>query len=175
MEISTSLHDFCKQSEHIVKTAPMERAEMLKAALTRSNMTQTDLLPYVPELGDEPNSRRVLYHKDEIEVVLYRWEPGSETKIHDHGSSEGAVKVLVGEGENSTFRFDCQERLIPELPTQHPAGSTFSLPYGVIHKMSNLSSTTMISLHVYSPPVTAMRVYELPTQSEREMKYDEAA
>ena len=52
------------------------------------------------------------------------------------------------------------------LPTElfhqyHQQGKYFFAPKKVIHKMKASNNTEMVTLHLYSPPITGMIVYDL--------------
>ena len=93
------------------------------------------------------------------EVWLISWLPGQETGFHDHGGASGAFTVVLG-----------------TLLESRPAGATVqSKPVGAagvrsfgpryIHNVRNASAASVaVSVHAYSPPLSAMTRYEL-TQS----------
>jgi hypothetical protein len=97
---------------------------------------------------------------DSHEVWLISWLPGQETGFHDHGGASGAFTVALG-----------------TLLESRPAGSSqvISKPVGAgglrsfgpryIHNVRNASAASVaVSVHAYSPPLSAMTRYEM-TQS----------
>ncbi len=101
------------------------------------------------------------YHRldltDDHEVWLLSWLPGQSTGFHDHGEAVGAFAVAQGE---------LRERTVP-ASRPRPRNRTLSAgqvrPFGAghVHDVVNVRTEPAISVHAYSPPLTAMRRYEL--------------
>lgn len=95
---------------------------------------------------------------DSYEIWLLSWLPGQSTGFHDHGVANGAFGVVWGALE---------ERAVS------PAGTTVTsraVTQGVVrsfgqhyvHDVVNISADTVaVSIHAYSPPLTAMTRYKL--------------
>jgi mannose-6-phosphate isomerase-like protein (cupin superfamily) len=89
---------------------------------------------------------------------LIVWSPSSGLDLHDHGGSRGALIVATG-------------RLIEtytDLERRHPAGSrvvnkgdAITIPATRVHSVSNPGPGEAVSVHVYSPPLTAMTFFDL--------------
>jgi predicted metal-dependent enzyme (double-stranded beta helix superfamily) len=93
----------------------------------------------------------------EHEVWLLSWLPGQHTGFHDHGNSTGAFAVAQG---------DLLERAAPGGRPEPSgrvlgAGSVRSFGAGYVHDVRNDSALPAISVHAYSPPLLAMRRYEV--------------
>ncbi|HEY7147558.1 MAG TPA: cysteine dioxygenase family protein [Streptosporangiaceae bacterium] len=93
------------------------------------------------------------------EIWLLSWLPGQRTGFHDHGDAAGAFAVACGQ---------LCERTVP--PGQRAAssrtlatGTVRSFGSRYVHDVLNLSAGLAVSVHAYSPPLTAMRRYELTT------------
>jgi predicted metal-dependent enzyme (double-stranded beta helix superfamily) len=84
---------------------------------------------------------------DDHEVWLLSWLPGQETGFHDHGEAVGAFAVAARRprARNRTF----------------VAGQVRPFGAGHVHDVVNASAVPAVSVHAYSPPLTAMRRYEL--------------
>jgi predicted metal-dependent enzyme (double-stranded beta helix superfamily) len=99
--------------------------------------------------------RRLQLERD-YEVWLLSWLPGQDTGFHDHGGASGAFAVARG-----TLR----ERTVPTLRRPRdrmlPEGSARSFGPEHVHDVSNVSGGPAVSVHAYSPPLTAMRSYQL--------------
>jgi mannose-6-phosphate isomerase-like protein (cupin superfamily) len=107
----------------------------------------------------EPGRRwyQRLYLADDHEVWLLSWLPGQETGFHDHGDAAGAFAVADGE---------LQERAAavgrPWIRSrQIPAGRCRSFGSRHVHDVRNVSARPAVSIHAYSPPLSAMRRYEM--------------
>jgi predicted metal-dependent enzyme (double-stranded beta helix superfamily) len=94
---------------------------------------------------------------DSYEVWLLSWLPGQHTGLHDHGEAAGAFAVAQGEILETLARPGrSQLRYRPAA-----AGTVRTFGREHLHDMGNATSTPAISVHAYSPPLTAMRRYEM--------------
>ncbi|QBJ97057.1 cysteine dioxygenase [Rhodococcus sp. ABRD24] len=114
--------------------------------------------------GAFPTSERWsarLYTDDDVDVWLISWVPGEATELHDHAGSFGALTVLSGSLEE--YRWSGSELRRRTLE----AGDQASFPLGWVHDMMRapgpVTATTepTLSVHAYSPPLTAMSYYEV--------------
>jgi len=93
------------------------------------------------------------------EVWLLSWLPGQHTGFHDHGDASGAFAVAEGallESLSAPGRCEVRQRAAA-------AGSVRSFGARHLHDVSNVTGAPAISVHAYSPPLTAMRRYEMTT------------
>lgn len=103
---------------------------------------------------------------EELDVWLISWVAGQPTELHDHGGSLGALTVLSG--ALNEFRWDGRRLRRRRLD----AGDQAGFPLGWVHdvvcadavakplKASGPAQPTL-SVHAYSPPLTAMSYYEV--------------
>ncbi|MDT5137538.1 MAG: hypothetical protein QOD58_1800 [Mycobacterium sp.] len=136
----------------------------------------------LPE-GGVPETERWftrIHGDDELDVWLISWVPGHATELHDHGGSLGALTVLSG--SLSEFRWDGRRLRRRRLD----AGDQAGFPLGWVHDVvwaprsvegsasfaanpaanpaAKLAATAVpveptLSVHAYSPPLTAMSYY----------------
>ena len=105
-----------------------------------------------------------LHRDDEIDLWLISWAPGHTTELHDHGGSLGALTVLTGALHEYRWAAD---RLVHR---RLEAGDQAGFPLGWVHDVSwapsepKLADTGTLSVHAYSPPLTAMSYYEVTEQ-----------
>ena len=122
----------------------------------------------LPEAGLWPTENRWstrLHSDDEVDVWLISWVPDKSTELHDHAGSLGALTVLSG--SLSEFRWT-GERLRQRTLC---AGDQASFPIGWVHDVMRAADGTAssapetidptLSVHAYSPPLTAMSYYEI--------------
>lgn len=104
-----------------------------------------------------------LHADDELDVWLISWVPDFATELHDHAGSFGALTVVAGtlteqrwtgrelrtrklrEGDQAAFALGWVHDVVngePTAPSRHRAGQT-------------------LSVHAYSPPLTAMSYYDI--------------
>ncbi|MFH5231304.1 cysteine dioxygenase [Antrihabitans spumae] len=120
----------------------------------------------LPSGGQWPTGNRWavrLSSDDDVDVWLISWIPDQSTELHDHAGSLGALTVLSG--ALSEYRWTGAELRRRTLS----AGDQASFPIGWVHDVmrapdvpggSDVSEPTL-SVHAYSPPLTAMSYYEV--------------
>ena len=129
-----------------------------------------DVLSQIPTLretvplstrAEEAYSRRVLLADQRGEVLLMAWRADQFCAPHDHASATGFVLLLHGEFEERQYQW--------RNGSLHPVGSqTAQAPafipfeHGRIHDMK--ASTGGLSLHVYTPCIHGMRVYDMDSR-----------
>jgi predicted metal-dependent enzyme (double-stranded beta helix superfamily) len=114
------------------------------------------------------------YHRlelaDDYEIWLLSWLPGQHTGFHDHGEAAGAFAVACGQ---------LSERTVPAGQRRASnrtvaAGGVRSFGSHYVHDVLNTSAGPAVSVHAYSPPLTAMRRYELTAEGLRQVATKEA-
>lgn len=125
--------------------------------------------------GGIPESRRWftrIHGDEELDVWLISWVPGHATELHDHGGSIGALTVVSG--SLNEFRWDGRALRHRRLD----AGDQAGFPLGWVHDvvwaprpvavpvsgwadMTRPPVQPALSVHAYSPPLTAMSYYEV--------------
>ncbi|OBI93723.1 cysteine dioxygenase [Mycobacterium sp. 1245805.9] len=119
--------------------------------------------------GGIPESTRWftrIHGDDELDVWLISWVPGHPTELHDHGGSLGALTVVSG--SLNEFRWDGRGLRRRRLD----AGDQAGFPLGWVHDVvwaprpvpepvAGFRAQPTLSVHAYSPPLTAMSYYEV--------------
>ena len=104
-----------------------------------------------------------LHSDDDVDVWLISWVPDQSTELHDHAGSLGALTVLSG--ALSEYRWAGTELRQRTLE----AGDQASFPIGWVHDVVRAPGADTppahmdptLSVHAYSPPLTAMSYYEV--------------
>jgi Cysteine dioxygenase type I len=114
--------------------------------------------------GGVPESRRWftrIHGDDELDIWLISWVPGHPTELHDHGGSLGALTVLSG--SLNEFRWDGLSLRHRRLDPGDQAGFPLGWVHDVVWAPGTLSGPVRptLSVHAYSPPLTAMSYYEV--------------
>ncbi|WP_409290807.1 cysteine dioxygenase [Peribacillus sp. SCS-37] len=131
----------------------------LKKALLDLELTLEDVKPLLRTAEGRPYYRKLLYHNEEVEMLVMNWSQ-LECAPHDHGASQGWIKVLSGSSLNTVYKVDGNgwpEELFEEL---HQDGKLFYAPRKGVHKMK-AAGPELVTLHLYSPPISGMKVYDL--------------
>lgn len=89
------------------------------------------------------------------------WANHRECAPHDHGSSYGWINIITGESTHMLHTLDQDDVPVPYLRRTEKAGFRFFAPRGMIHQMGNMTDDMLVTLHVYSMPITGMKVYDL--------------
>jgi hypothetical protein len=115
-------------------------------------------------VGGPPTDERWfirLHGDDELDVWLISWVPERSTELHDHGGSLGALTVVSGALSETRWDGDAlRERRLG-------AGDQAGFPLGWVHDVVWAPTTPVtvkaptLSVHAYSPPLTAMSYYEV--------------
>jgi Cysteine dioxygenase type I len=93
----------------------------------------------------------------DYEIWLLSWLPGQHTGLHDHGEAAGAFAVAQGALQETLARQG--RRWLRSRPAA--TGTVRSFGRQHLHDMGNVSAGPAVSVHAYSPPLTAMRRYEM--------------
>ncbi|MBD0859727.1 cysteine dioxygenase family protein [Gordonia sp. zg691] len=109
-----------------------------------------------------------LFADDDLDVWLISWTPGQATELHDHAGSLGALTVLSGSLRE--YRWTGDDLAVRVLD----AGDQAAFPLGWVHDVVQNPAATQpesgdalavtgptLSVHAYSPPLTAMSYYEI--------------
>ena len=95
---------------------------------------------------------------DDHEVWLLSWLPGQSTGFHDHGHAAGAFAVAEGQVRERTVAVG-RGQPVRNLTVARGSVRAFGPHY--THDVVNASAEPAVTVHAYSPPLTAMRRFEL--------------
>ena len=96
---------------------------------------------------------QLLRSDDFVDVWLISWATSQAAELHDHGGSLGALTVLSG--SLNEYRWDGRRLRRRRLD----AGDQAGFPLGWVHDVGNPAPAPAVSVHAYSPPLTAMSYY----------------
>jgi predicted metal-dependent enzyme (double-stranded beta helix superfamily) len=142
-----------------------------RARLTPGRLSQARLSQIVAALAARPGgwgdvvrfeAARRWYQRLELagdhEVWLLSWLPGQSTGFHDHGHAAGAFAVAEGQVRERTVAVG-RGRPVRNLTVTRGSVRAFGPHY--VHDVINTFDMPAITVHAYSPPLTAMRRFEL--------------
>lgn len=110
-----------------------------------------------PERG-EPYGRALLAADADAELLVMSWAAGRPCAPHDHGSSRGLIRVLEGALVETHYRRGA-DGLVVSGRRELAAGQVVEVGLGEIHSMCARGPAR--TLHLYRPPIHAMRVWDL--------------
>jgi hypothetical protein len=101
-----------------------------------------------------------IHGDDELDIWLISWVKDHATELHDHGGSLGALTLVSGALDE--FRWDGKALRRRRLQ----AGDQAAFPLGWVHDVVWAPAPAepigpTLSVHAYSPPLTAMSYYEV--------------
>jgi predicted metal-dependent enzyme (double-stranded beta helix superfamily) len=100
---------------------------------------------------------------DTYELWLISWLPGQSTGFHDHGGANGAFGVVWGQLDEyrpTTRAGGARTAASAARPVS--AGKVRSFGPHYVHDVRNPESGSVaVSVHAYSPPLSAMTRYDL--------------
>lgn len=105
----------------------------------------------------EPYGRKVLYRGENFEVMLATWRKGAACAPHDHGFSKGVVWLVDGDFKETHYELKTSLTVLGKT-IFHPAGTLLTVTAGDIHSMVALDGG--MSLHIYTPPIQEMKVFD---------------
>ncbi|OLT17445.1 cysteine dioxygenase [Pseudonocardia sp. CNS-139] len=103
----------------------------------------------------DPDRRwyRLLRSDDYVDVWLISWATEQTAELHDHAGSLGALTVVSGSLVEQRWAGDgLRSRRVV-------AGRGLGFPLGHVHDVGNPAPEPAVSVHAYSPPLTAMSYY----------------
>jgi cysteine dioxygenase len=149
-----------KKAKNVLDSLKTPSKAELKDALLKLDITLDDLARLPEPSGGKPYNRKLLYKNEEVELLVMNWSQ-LECAPHDHGHSHGWIKVLSGTSQNTVYEVKGNGLPSELFHEFHHKGKYFYAPKKAIHKMKASNKTDMVTLHLYSPPITGMIVYDL--------------
>lgn len=106
----------------------------------------------------EAYGRKVLFKNEDVEVMLAKWSYKKTAAPHNHGTSQGLIWFAQGNFLEQHYRFLNQNLVHNEAAQIYKENQVVTVDTKDIH--SCCPETTGISLHIYSPPIHDMKVWD---------------
>jgi hypothetical protein len=157
----------------LVAPTRLKVADLLHATDVAADRVLSGHYDHVLPAGGVPTDERWytrLHGDDELDVWLISWVPESSTELHDHAGSLGALTVVSGSLVENRWDGEALRR------RRLGAGDQAGFPLGWVHDVFWAPPSTptpivataptpvpgpTLSVHAYSPPLTAMSYYEV--------------
>jgi cysteine dioxygenase len=138
----------------------------LAARLSKATIGCDDVAAHVRFL-DRGYARNLVRAGQWYHVLVLCWRNGQRSPIHDHVGSSCAVRILRGTATETLFRIAPSGDIFATTSRELPAGSICGSEDTDLHQVSNLQAANadLVTLHVYSPPLTRMGTYSLTDRS----------
>jgi cysteine dioxygenase len=149
----------------VEKLAGLNRRPVLRevdAWMRRVELGRDELRPYVG-FKEGTYARHRVHMGEHAELLVLCWRPGQRTPIHDHAGSFGTVRVLQGVMWETLFEMDETSGLAYKSSREWTPGHVTGADIPDIHQLGNpdISGQDLITLHLYSPPLTSLNVYKV--------------
>ena len=142
-------------SPTVLRPAGLDLADL--TALTRRIAADVRAGHHEVEIDPRQRWYRRLHGDDYIDVWLISWATEQAAELHDHAGSLGALTVVSGRLTEEFW-----DPTAPGLRTRTlHAGRSVGFGVGHVHEVSNPSPDAAVSVHAYSPPLTAMSYYDV--------------
>ncbi len=131
--------------------------------LLKSLRPSRDALGAAVREAAEGYVRSIVYRDASIEVLVLTWRAGQASPAHDHAGSTCVVQVIEGVAHEQTYarrHFGGLAKLESRVLT---AGEISTQVGDEIHTLGNApdSDALLVTLHIYSPPLTAMTQFDV--------------
>jgi cysteine dioxygenase len=141
--------------------------EALRDLLGASEVAIDDLQPFI-RFKDEAYQRVLICAGEHYEMLVVCWKSGQRSPIHDHANSTCCFRVMRGVCTETVFDFsECGQVVARESRHLHEGYMAASQDTDT-HQVSNLQApgNGLVTLHIYSPPLQAMRKYSITGERE---------
>lgn len=101
-----------------------------------------------------------LFGDEYADIWLISWTREQSTELHDHAGSLGALTVVSGELTERYWTAN-QEQGAGLRSHRIAAPTGLGFPVGHVHDVVNVEAEPAVSVHAYSPPLTAMAYYDI--------------
>jgi len=152
----------------VVAPTRLRVPDLLRATDVATDHVLAGRYDHLLPAGGPPTDERWftrLHGDDELDVWLISWVPERSTELHDHGGSLGALTVVSGALSETRWDGDSlRERRLD-------AGDQAGFPLGWVHDVVWAPSAPAtihgptLSVHAYSPPLTAMSYYAVTARN----------
>jgi hypothetical protein len=124
-------------------------------ALTRDVAAEVRAGRHAVQIDPDRRWYRLLRTDGYVDVWLISWATEQAAELHDHAGSLGALTVVSGSlVEKRWTGAGLRTRRLQ-------AGRGAGFPLGHVHDVGNPAETPAVSVHAYSPPLSAMSYYSV--------------
>ncbi len=116
--------------------------------------------------GHKGYKRNTIASSPWFELLALCWRSGDFTPIHDHQGVSCAFKVVAGQGTEIRFETTPSGLVCPVQSVRMEPGYICAADDADIHQVANMQGPgqDLITLHIYSPPIKQMNVYQFATR-----------
>ena len=134
----------------------------LTSLFNRLDISSNEIAKYIVWDYKVPYTRnKIATSNDKYELLVLCWNPGKESKIHNHPGDGCYVKVISGSMKESIYKVSGSQlnRLSLLSESTASSGHVCYIDDSVgLHRLGNPTDEGAITLHLYTPPVTSCKV-----------------
>jgi cysteine dioxygenase len=135
--------------------------EELKTRLDDDTITAELLAEHI-QFNDERYARNLLAYGPQFYALVLCWKPGQASPIHDHKGASCGVRVIEGVATETSFRWQ-DGKLVAQSVTSMSAGEVCGSFDDDIHEIRNAGDSNLVTLHIYSPYLDNINLYDRET------------
>lgn len=138
--------------------------DKLSDLLSGLQVNRQDIAPACV-FGQRGYRRNTICESPWFELLALCWRSGDCTPIHDHKGVSCAFRVVEGQGTEIRFVPTPSGLICPAAAVPMNPGYVCAADEPDIHQVANMQApgTDLVTLHIYSPPIKKMNVYEFAT------------
>jgi uncharacterized NAD(P)/FAD-binding protein YdhS len=126
-------------------------------AVESTPLSVADVAPFMRR-GLQSYYRMPVVVREHYEMLVLTWTPGQGSAPHEHSGSVCVVRVVQGVAAEAYYSIASDGFVELEYEETVSAGTVTSLHDAGVHTIRNaLPGETLVTLHVYSPPLRAGR------------------
>lgn len=141
------------------RLGPRPAMDRIHRALAAGRIVTDDLRRWIREDPRRYHRERVV-RRDGYELLVMTWRSGQASPAHDHGGSICAMRVVQGTAVERSYQLHQDGYVTPVLDQPIAEGATVSGDDAAIHSVHNEHAGTLVTVHVYAPPLGDFRRFE---------------
>ena len=131
----------------------------LQRRLDDDRLTPASLADYI-RFSEQRYARNLLAYGPQFYALVLCWKPGQASPIHDHKGASCGVRVIQGTATETSYHWQ-HGQLVPVRVTEMQAGEVCGSFDDDIHEIRNNGDRDLVTLHVYSPYLDNINLYEV--------------
>jgi cysteine dioxygenase len=171
--LSTPLQSVVDQLHALRRTATIDD---LTRILSSVSLRRADVQLF-ERFNPHCYSRNPVTSSEHFELLCICWRSGQSSLVHDHTGSACGVRVIEGEMVETIFEPVAADSARPVLTRTFGNGYVCGSVDRDIHQISNFQTdgSDLITLHIYSPPLTRMNTFVNVAEAEMATSGNESA
>jgi len=133
----------------------------LEQQLKKLDVNMNDLLPFM-QFGETCYSRNLICQNTWYELLCICWKGGQKSLIHNHANSTCGLRIMSGQGVETTFEERPDGLVDPVEYRVLDVGQVCCTQDADIHQIANAhpEGDDLVTLHIYSPPLGQMQTWD---------------